>query len=596
MSATSRLRLGAIPAAEGFDFTLWAPAAQRALLHLDRDGEPERLPMAGPDPEGCYSVHVPHAHAGQLYRFSVDDDPPLPDPASRYQPQGVHGPSQLVDPRTYEWRDSAWQGIPQERLVFYELHLGTFTPQGTFLAARDRLPHLAELGVTAIELMPLADFAGRWGWGYDPAAFFAPSRAYGTPDDLRALVDAAHELGLAVYLDVIYNHLGPDGAYLPAFSPSVFTDRHHTPWGRALNFDGPDSDGLRRFVIENALMWLGEYHADGLRLDATFAIIDDSPTHILAELAREAARLPGPERLLFAEDHRNLVMLIEPPERGGYGLHGVWSDDFHHQLRRRLTGDNQGYYEPYSGSTEDIAATINGNWFFSGPARGGRPDRGSDASDFPPERFVFALQNHDQIGNRPYGDRLASAVSPAAYRAASALLAFVPQLPLLFMGQEWGACTPFQYFSDHHDELGRLVSEGRRAEFPEFAWDENAPDPQDPDTFQNSKLDWSDLNRPGHARTLRLYRDLLELRRTLSGRARASSPAPGGLIVSRGPVRLLVTLEPDVRLPWDPGAAVEWQSESPAYSAAPHPPRVRGDRLVFTVPAAVIVRLPAETE
>jgi maltooligosyltrehalose trehalohydrolase len=414
--------------------------------------------------------------------------------------------------------------------VIYELHVGTFTEEGTFDAARHRLPALAELGVTCIELMPVAAFAGSHGWGYDGVALFAPHAPYGTPDELQRFVDEAHGLGLSVMLDVVYNHFGPSGNYLSAFSARYFSENVHNAWGQAPNFAEP---ALRELVLQNARHWLVEYGFDGLRLDATHAIIDDaSPKHILAELAELAHGLV-PRRFVVAEDERNLASLVTEQ-----GLDAVWADDFHHQLRVTLTGERAGYYAAYEPSAQGIADAINRGWLYTGQRSPltGEP-RGTPTHGLPAEALVYCIQNHDQIGNRALGDRLAHG---EAFRAASLLLLFLPMTPLLFMGQEWAASTPFQYFTDHDPDLGKLVTEGRRREFAAFV--ENVlqvPDPQTPDTFHASKLRWEERDRPEHAKTLSLYQQALELRRTdpvLSGSGRAELQAEashGALLVHR---------------------------------------------------------------
>jgi maltooligosyltrehalose trehalohydrolase len=369
--------------------------------------------------------------------------------------------------------------------------------------------------------MPVADFPGRWNWGYDGVCLFAPARAYGRPEELRALVDEAHRLGLGVVLDVVYNHFGPDGAYLGSFSPQYFSERHRTPWGQAINLDGPSSASVRRFFVENALHWIHEYHMDGLRLDATHALRDDGERHFLAELAHECRERgrPGVPPLLIAEDHRNLPILVRPQEEGGYGMDAVWADDLHHATRRALAGDREGYFRDFAGTTEEIATTARRGWLFCGQhsEHFGGP-RGADPSGIPPRRFVVFLQNHDQVGNRAFGGRLHKDVDLPAFRAATCLLLCLPQTPLLFMGQEWAASTPFLYFTDHHEALGRLVTEGRRREFQGFsefadpAKAERIPDPQAEATFERSRLDWSEREREPHASVLRLTRALLALR------------------------------------------------------------------------------------
>jgi maltooligosyltrehalose trehalohydrolase len=477
--------------------------------------------------------------------------------------------------------------------VFYELHVGTFSPEGTFEGVRRRLSYLHDLGVSAVELMPVADFPGRWNWGYDPAAFFAPSRAYGTPADLRALVNDAHALGLAVVLDVIYNHFGPDGAYAPAVAPQFLSTRHVTPWGPAINLDGADAAGVRGFFIDNAVHWLVEYHLDGLRLDATHALIDDSPVHFLGELAAAVRRLPGPRRFLVAEDHRNLDVLVRPRPAGGHGLDAVWSDDYHHELRRLLAGDRDGYFADFAGRTRDLATIIRRGWLFDGrPSAFFGGPRGTDPSGIPLDRFVHFIQNHDQVGNRPRGDRLTAAVGLDTYRAATALLLFAPELPLLFMGQEWAATTPFRYFTDHAEPLGTQVRQGRRREFQRFeGFRGEIPDPQDAETFAASRLDWAEAAREPHAGVLRLYRDLLALRPRLRGARRVESPVEGGLIVQRGSDVLLAALRPGVVLPLPPRARLVWSTEDARYVAGGDPPHPTAAGLAFPRPAAARARI-----
>ncbi len=503
-------------------FRLWAPEARNVELLLNQAGRIQERFAMEKDSEGFFTAQLESARSGDLYRFQLPGNPPWPDPASRYQPEGVHGPSQLIDASIFAWTDQSWEGVSRERLVFYELHVGTFTPQGTFEAATEKLSYLQELGITAVELMPVADFPGSRNWGYDGVSLFAPARCYGTPDQLRALVNAAHQLGLAVHLDVVYNHLGPDGAYLTAFSPFVFSQRHRSPWGAGINFDGPHCEHVRRFFIENALHWIHDYHFDGLRLDATHAIVDDSPKHFLAELAEAVKTSMQGERrkaVVIAEDDRNLSTIATPRSAGGWGLDATWADDFHHQVHRRLTGERDGYYADFTGTTADIATTVRNGWFYCGqhaPYFGNA--RGSDPSGLPISAFVVCLQNHDQIGNRAMGGRLNQLTGPASYRAASVLLLLAPEIPLLFMGQEWASSSPFQYFTDHEPKLGRLVTEGRRREFARFAAfsdpaaRERVPDPQDPATFARSHLTWEETEAGPHAGILRLYRDLLRLR------------------------------------------------------------------------------------
>ncbi len=515
--------LGAIVDPDRTTFAVWAPAATIVDLMIESGESPGACRPMVRGAEGHFSVVCERLEPGTRYRYRLDGGGPFPDPAGRFQPEGVHGPSMTVDPSTFAWTDGNWAGIALSDLVIYELHIGTFSPAGTFLGAADQLEALRDLGITAIELMPVADFPGARNWGYDGVSLFAPARCYGTPDELRRLIDRAHALGLAVLLDVVYNHLGPDGAYLQQYSQDYFTHRHQSPWGAGVNLDGDASPHVRQFFIENALHWIHEYHLDGLRLDATHALRDRGPRHFLAELsARVHDSVANRQVHLIAEDDRNLARLVTPIADGGWGLDALWTDDLHHQLRRALAGDSDGYFGDYSGSTADLAATIRQGWFFTGQHSPHlRAPRGTDPVGVPPRRCVQCLQNHDQIGNRAFGERLHQQIEPAAFRAASLLLLMLPHTPLLFMGQEWAASSPFLYFTDHHAELGRLVTEGRRREFRTFKAfaDEAArsaiPDPQAAATFERSHLAWQERDREPHASTLRLYAALLAFRRHL---------------------------------------------------------------------------------
>jgi len=547
--------LGAWPEGRGVRFRVWAPERRSVSLVLEAPASERPLEA---EVGGYWTTLVPDLPPGTLYRYRLDGDGPFPDPASRFQPQGVHGPSAVVAADAYPWADRGWTGVPLDDLVVYELHVGTFTPAGTLAGVGERLDHLVDLGVSAIELMPLADFPGTRNWGYDGVDLFAPSRAYGSPDDLRRLVDESHSRGLAVHLDVVYNHLGPDGAYLGLFSPFYFSETHQTPWGKAVNLDGPESGHVRAFFIENAQHWVHEYHLDGLRLDACHALIDDSPRHFLGELQeRIRESVPDREVLVIAEDSRNQVEMVLPSARGGLGLDAVWADDLHHQVRVGLAGDRDGYYADFSGSMEDLARTIRDGWFFQGQSsrHWGGP-RGTDPRSAPPRRFVVCLQNHDQVGNRALGERLHHDVEPAVWRAASALLLLLPETPLLFMGQEWGATSPFLFFTDHHEELGHLVTEGRRKEFADFrAFTDPAarariPDPQAEETFERSRLDWSEMGKEPHRGLLLMCRSLIALRKEARlgslerDRYRVAALAEGGvalLLETGGPMgRLLV--------------------------------------------------------
>jgi maltooligosyltrehalose trehalohydrolase len=515
--------LGAWITPGGVRFRVWAPEARSIDLTLPCVKTPASVHPLRSTGDGYFSGVFPDISTGTRYQFRIDGDASYPDPASRFQPEGVHGPSEIVDPSVFSWTDDNWVGVSMEDLILYELHVGTFSSSGTFNGVRERLKTLHDLGVTAIELMPVADFPGNRNWGYDGVDLFAPARCYGTPDDLRHLVNEAHALGIGVVLDVVYNHLGPDGAYLGAFSPYYFSSTHKGPWGDAVNFDDEHCRPARDFFIENALHWIHEYHIDGLRLDATHAIVDDSPTHFLKELAQKVLASLSEEQnvLLIAEDDRNQAQLVLSTDRGGYGLDGVWADDFHHQVRCLLTGDNEGYFQDFSGKVEDLSKTLRQGWFFTGQNSVFRKGpRGTPTEGIPLHRFVHCIQNHDQVGNRAMGDRLHFKVDLASFRAVSTLLLLSPATPLIFMGQEWGASTPFCYFTDHEEALGKAVTAGRRKEFCSFkAFSEpnsilSIPDPQALSTFVNSQLNWEERHLEPHTGILNLYRELIKLRRT----------------------------------------------------------------------------------
>ena len=584
--------------ADGVQFRVWAPDADAVTLVLDSEGG--RRAEMDPAGHGYFEHFAEGLGAGARYRFHLDGQPePFPDPASRFQPEGVHGPSEVIDPARYEWRTEGWNNVPQHELVFYELHVGTFSLAGTFNGVREKLDHLTDLGVTAIELMPLGAFPGDRNWGYDPAAFFAPDPAYGRPDDLRRLVDAAHERGLSVFLDVIYNHFGPDGAYAAAFAP-FFTDHHETPWGQAVNLDDEHSAGVRHFFIHNALHWLSEYRFDGLRLDATNALVDDSEPHFLAELsARVEEACAAPRRYLIAEDERNERCLLESREEGGYGLDGVWADDFHHQMRNLTAGDELFYFADFADTTAaDLAQTLRQGWYYTGQhAEHFGAERGTPTGGLAPEHFVICLQNHDQVGNRPAGARLTEDISLPLYRAASALLLFAPELPLLFMGQEWAASTPFQFFTDHHEELGHQVTEGRKEEFAEFAElvSGSVPDPQRAATFERSVLDWGERAEAPHAHTLAFYRRLLHLRRALPPADpdgfNVEAHGDHGLVLRRGAHALAVALGNGVTLPLPPQSENVLHSEEADYAPSPRALQFPSSEHVrFERPGALVVK------
>ncbi len=494
---------------------VWAPQARSVAVQIG--GRRLAMDKAGESARGWWRVEAAEIVAGADYAYIIDgSEPPLPDPRSAWQPHGVHGPSRLVDHGAFAWTDRDFTPAPLADAIIYELHVGTFTPRGTFDSAIARLDHLAELGITHIELMPVAQFAGVRGWGYDGVDLFAPHHAYGGPAGLKRLVNACHGKGLAVLLDVVYNHFGPSGNYLPRFGPYL-TDRYATPWGSAVNFDGRGSDEVRRLVCDNALAWMRDYHLDGLRLDAIHAIMDASPMHVVEQLAAETAQLAahsGRRLVLIAEDDRNDPRLVTPAARGGWGLDAQWNEDFHHALHSALTGENSGYYADF-GSLGHLAKSLRHAYVYDGQYsvyRGRR--QGRSAAGLAGHNFVGCLQNHDQVGNRARGERSSQLMSGGRLRIGAAMVITAPFVPMLFAGEEWGAATPFQYFTDHQEpDLARAVSEGRKREFAAFGWNPaEIPDPQDPATFHRSKLDWSEPNREPHKSLLKWYRDLVRLR------------------------------------------------------------------------------------
>jgi maltooligosyltrehalose trehalohydrolase len=504
------------------------PDSAVAVRLFAPDGTPTATHPMRPVGGGYFDLELPGVGHGALYKLTVDDRE-LPDPYARFLPDGVHGPAMVIVPR-HPWRHGAGVARPLGEQVIYELHVGTFSEAGDYDGVRRRLPELAALGITTLELMPLAAFAGRRGWGYDGVALYAPFAPYGTPDQLRALVDDAHGLGLSVILDVVYNHFGPAGNYLGSYSPGYFTAEIHNAWGNAPDYQHAP---MRDLVLGNAVYWLTELRFDGLRLDATHAILDPSPRHLLRELAEMVDGLT-PRKLLIAEDDRNESALVTD-----FGLDAIWADDFHHAVHVTLTGERDGYYAGYEPGASAIARIIDHGWLYEGQsyAPTGRP-RGTSAARLDVTSLIYAIQNHDQVGNRALGERLSSAISTDAYCAVSTLLLFLPMTPLLFAGQEWAASSPFIYFTDHDPELGRLISEGRRREFKAFSAfsDPGAraaiPDPQDVETFQRSRLKWDERAQGEHARVLALYRALLHLRRSdpvlrVASRAGLSAEAAG---------------------------------------------------------------------
>jgi maltooligosyltrehalose trehalohydrolase len=507
---------GAEVVAGGVNYRTWCKHERVEVVILDDEGGIRRTIRLEAESDGYFSGTDEAGMAGDLYKYRFGESQLWPDPATSYQPAGVHGPSMVINAAAYGWNDVQWSPPAFSDLVIYELHVGAFTSAGTFRSAIERLPHLAALGINAIELMPIADFPGERNWGYDGVTLYAPARAYGTPDDLRALVDAAHAHGIAVILDVVYNHLGPDGNYMGVFHDGYYAHpKRETPWGAALDYSAAP---VRAFFVENALYWRRDFHIDGFRVDATHTIIDPSVPHILAELA-EAVQAAG--GFIIAEDERNDPTVLRPRDLGGWGFDGVWADDFHHVVRVLMTGESEGYYANFEGNSSELAQTLAHGWLFRGQTQSATGKaRGGDPAGLASQKFIYCISNHDQVGNRAFGERLNHATSAPAYRAASALLCLVPQTPMLFMGQEWGASAPFKFFTDHNAELGIAITKGRRREFRNFSAFrdphllETIPDPQAEETFLNSKLRWEEMEQAEHAGLLLLYWEFLELRRT----------------------------------------------------------------------------------
>ncbi len=507
----------------GTRFRFWAPDCRAVALCLDNPAGAKEIPLIR-DADGWYETVVPGAGAGTRYCYRIDGDLRVPDPASRFQPDDVHGVSEIIDPQAYVWQAADWRGRPWSEAIVYELHVGTFSPEGTFRGVIDRLDSLVDLGVTAIELMPVADFPGDHDWGYNGALIYAPDSRYGRPEDLRALIDAAHSRGLMVFLDVVYNHFGPEGNYLHVYAERFFDADQHTPWGAAIAFSGPNSRWVRAFFIENAIYWLRDYRFDGLRLDAVHAIDDPSPTHILDELAdRVRAALPADRHVhLVLENDANQARFLrpDPPQRAGYAAQ--WNDDWHHAAHVLLTGETDGYYGDYADDPgRHMARCLTAGFAYQGepsPHRGGER-RGEKSDDLPPMSFVAFLQNHDQVGNRAFGERLTRLAPPEALRAAAAMLLLAPSPPLLFMGEEWAALEPFPFFCDLGPDLQEPTREGRRREFagfPQFRDPEalaKIPDATAEATYRSAILDWQVRARPEHASMLDHYRSLLAIRR-----------------------------------------------------------------------------------
>jgi maltooligosyltrehalose trehalohydrolase len=612
-----RLPVGAeLQPGGGVHFRVWAPACREVLVEFE--GHEGRALL--PESDGYFSGLSDVARAGWRYRFQLDFSQSVPDPASRFQPDGPHGWSEIVDPTSFGWSDQAWHGLPRERLVIYEMHIGSFTPEGSWTAAARQLPALAELGITCIEVMPVAEFPGRFGWGYDGVDLFAPTRLYGRPDGFRAFVDRAHRLGIAVILDVVYNHVGPDGNYLKSFSADYFTDRYENEWGEAINFDGPNAGPVREFFIANAGYWIDEYHLDGLRLDATQQIFDASADHLLAAIVRRVRETAGP-RLTFivGENEPQQTHLLWSPQLGGYGFDALWNDDFHHSAMVALTNRCEAYYGDYEGQAREFVAAATHGFLFQGQhSQWQKKPRGTPALDLPAESFVVFLQNHDQIANSGTGARGAALTSPGAWRAMTCFLLLMPGIPMLFQGQEFAASTPFLYFADYGDGLARGVAEGRRkflSQFPSLASNdgqEKFDNPADGGTFQRSLLDHGERAR--HAGAYALHRDLLALRRDdlvlgdrsyrVEGAALTNEAWLLRYIAEKGQDRLLIVnlgidlsltfiaeplLAPPVGRDW----RLLWSSENPRYGGSGVPLPIEDG--MWRVPGRSALLLAAES-
>lgn len=515
-----RFPIGAELTEQGTSFRVWAPRRRAVTVVGESGGSSFEQPLER-EREGYFSGVVAQAKAGATYQFRLEKESNLvPDPASRYQPEGPHGRSMVVDPGAFRWSDAVWKGVGRVGQVIYEMHVGTFTREGTWAAASEKLSHLAETGITLVEVMPLADFAGSFGWGYDGVDLFAPTRLYGTPDDFRRFVDRAHQLGVGVILDVVYNHVGPDGNYLRLFSEDYFSNKYETDWGEAINYDGENSAPVREFVVTNARYWIEEFHLDGLRLDATQNVYDDGESHILKEVTSAAREAAGSRSVyIVAENEPQETHHVISPEQGGFGMDAQWNDDLHHSLQVALTGRSEAYYTDYRGTPQEFISAAKRGYLYQGQwYKWQNKRRGTPALKLPASCFVAYIENHDQVANSGTGQRMVEISSPGIYRALTALTLLSPSTPMLFQGQEFGATSPFYYFADHHPELAKLVDEGRRkflSQFPSLATPEmqaQIPRPHDRSTFEKSKLDWSEKER--HPQAVAFFKDLLALRRT----------------------------------------------------------------------------------
>lgn len=625
-----KMHIGAEPTpAGGVHFRVWAPSRRRVRVVAEQDQQKVELE---PESNGYFSGESGLFRAGSPYRFQLDEDELLlPDPASRFQPDGPHGPSEVIDPLKFPWTDQRWKGLSIHGQVIYELHLGTFTPEGTFSAASRQLDELKDLGVTVIELMPVTEFPGKFGWGYDGVNLFAPASLYGRPDELRAFVDRAHALGLGVILDVVYNHFGPDGNYLSQFSADYFTHRYSTDWGEAINFDGRNSSAVRDYFQANAAYWINEYHIDGFRFDATQNIYDQSPDHILASIARTARRAAKDRRIiLIGENEPQNVKLVQPAERGGYGFDALWNDDFHHSATVAMTGRNEAYYTDYLGKPQEFISAVKYGYLYQGQwYRWQQKRRGSSDLSLSPTAFVTFIQNHDQIANSGKGLRCHQLTSPGRYRALTALTLLAPGTPMLFQGQEYAASQPFYFFADHKDELARLIYAGRNKELSQFrslATPEaqaRLQNPADRKTFETCILDFAERER--NADIYQMHRDLLALRKSENV---FSSQRRGGVdgavianeafilrffggdhadsLITEDDRLLVVNLgmdlvlnpapEPLLAPPIDREWAVLWSSEDPRYGGLGTAPLETTENWLIPGHAAVVMRPAPRTE
>jgi len=606
----------------GVHFRVWAPRCRRVEVVIEggrgcSSGNPQEIELA-PETPGYFSGRVAAAGAGTRYRFRLDGSDTLyPDPASRFQPDGPHGPSQVIDARRFRWTDGAWRGVKLEGQIIYEMHIGTFTREGTWAGAMRELLELAETGITVLEVMPVAEFPGRFGWGYDRVDFFAPTRLYGEPDDFRRFVDRAHALEIGVILDVVYNHVGPDGNYLKQFSEEYFTDCYTTEWGEAINFDGENAGPVREFFLANAGYWIEEFHLDGLRLDATQNIYDQSSDHILAAMTRRVREMArGRSTIIVAENEPQHVKLVRPQEQGGYGIDALWNDDFHHSAMVALTGHNEAYYTDHLGKPQEFISAIKWGYLYQGQwYTWQKQRRGTPAFGLKPATFVTFLQNHDQVANSARGQRCHVLTSPGRYKAMTALMLLGPGTPMLLQGQEFAASSPFFYFADHRQELANLVYQGRvefLAQFHSLATPEMQgclPDPADPATFERSKLDFSE--REQHAEIYMLHRDLLQLRREdpvfraqRSGGIDGAVLGPEAFVLrffgDNGHDRLLLVnlgldldlnpapeplLAPPEGMQWE----TRWSSEEPRYGGCGTPPLETEENWQIPGRAAVVL-------